>query len=130
MPTYASASDVTKRWAKTPTDEENELIEIRLADAERMIERGLKRRNLPDLATQIAAATIDVEDVKQIEAEAVLRLVRNPEGYQSESDGNYTYMLRSDLASGRLEILPEEWEILGVGQSSMFVIVPNLVMPT
>jgi Phage protein Gp19/Gp15/Gp42 len=43
----------------------------------------------------------------------VLRLVRNPEGYLSETDGDYTYMLRQDLASGKLDLLPEDWETLG-----------------
>ncbi len=43
----------------------------------------------------------------------VLRLVRNPEGYLSDTDGDYTYMLRQDLASGKLDLLPEDWETLG-----------------
>lgn len=122
---YASATDVTVRWARSATTEETALINVRLADVERMI-----LRRIPTLAAQIAANTVNVEDVKQVEADAVLRLVRNPEGYLSESDGNYTYMMQQDLATGRLEILPEEWDILGVRASGMFVIVPTAVMPT
>ena len=49
-----------------------------------------------------------------MESDVVLRLVRNPEGYFSETDGDDTYMLRQDLASGKLELLPEDWETLGV----------------
>ncbi|ASJ79532.1 head-to-tail adaptor [Mycobacterium phage Kalnoky] len=121
---YATASDVTARWARQPTDEETALINVRLADVERMI-----KRRIPDLATRVTDSDY-LEDLKQVEADAVLRLVRNPEGYLSETDGNYTYMLRSDLASGKLEIFPEEWEILGYRRSRMTVIVPNPVMPT
>jgi hypothetical protein len=44
----------------------------------------------------------------------VLRLVRNPEGYASESDGTYSYQFNRETASGRLEILAEEWERLGI----------------
>ena len=128
---YAEVTDVVARWGHTPTDEETALITIRLADVERLIERGLKKRGLTDLADRIAADLTDEEDVKQVEAEAVLRLVRNPEGFVSETDGNYTYMLAQGATPGRLEILPEEWETLGVYTSlSMFTLVPNVVLPT
>ncbi|SHS98080.1 Phage protein Gp19/Gp15/Gp42 [Mycobacteroides abscessus subsp. abscessus] len=124
MAAYATASDVAARWGKAVADLDPEivaLIEVRLGDVERMIKRRIK-----DLDAQIDADKVDVEDVKQVESDAVLRLARNPEGYMSESDGNYTYMLRSDLSSGKLEILADEWETLGVSASGMFVIVPIL----
>lgn len=117
---YATSADVAVRWARTPSDEDAALIEVRLDDVERMI-----RRRIPDLDAQITSEGINEEDLKQVESDAVLRLVRNPEGYLSESDGNYTYMLRSDLASGRLEILPEEWAMLGLVRSRMSSLVPN-----
>lgn len=120
---YATAADVSVRWARTPSDEESALIEVRLNDLERLI-----RRRIPNLDDKVDAGTIDVDDLIQVEAEAVLRLVRNPDGYLSESDGNYTYMLRSDLASGRLEVLPEEWDILGVTRSRMAVIAPRITL--
>lgn len=125
MPTYANVDDVAGRWARTPSEEESGLIEIRLGDVERMI-----KRRIPDLAARITAGTIDVEDVIQVEADAVLRLVRNPDGYLSETDGSYTYMLQQDISSGKLTITPEEWEILGVSRRGMFVIVPNLPAAT
>lgn len=125
---YATSDDVATRWGKSTADLEPEIIallETRLGDVERMIKRRIR-----DLDTQIVDGDIDVEDVKQVESDAVLRLARNPEGYLSETDGNYTYMLRSDLSSGKLEILPEEWETLGVSSSSMFQFVPTFVMPS
>ncbi|WP_078323598.1 Gp19/Gp15/Gp42 family protein [Mycobacteroides salmoniphilum] len=124
MAAYATASDVATRWGKAVADLDPEivgLIDVRLGDVERMI-----RRRIKDLDAQIASDKIDVEDVKQVESDAVLRLARNPEGYMSETDGNYTYMLRSDLSSGKLEILPDEWETLGVSASGMFILVPVL----
>lgn len=123
--TYADVTDVTDRWAWDPTDAEVTLISTRLADVERMI-----RRRIPDLDDLVGADTILEEDVRQVEADAVLRLVRNPEGYLSETDGDYTYQLRQDLATGRLSILPEEWEILGVHGAGMFVIAATPVMPS
>ncbi|WP_280350348.1 Gp19/Gp15/Gp42 family protein [Nocardia abscessus] len=122
---YATAEDVAVRWNRTLTEEETALVNARLADVERRI-----KRRIPDLAAKITAGTVDVEDVKQVEADAVLRLVRNPEGYIQESDGSYSYMLSQEAASGKLEILPEEWESLGWRRRGMFQIVPTIVMPT
>lgn len=123
--TYASAADVTTLWAKEPEPEVISLIERRLEQVERMI-----KRRIPDLAVRITAGDIDGADVVDIEADAVLRVVRNPDGYLSETDGGYTYQLQSDLSRGKLTITDEEWEILGVKPAArMTVLVPNLVAP-
>ncbi|WP_104183324.1 Gp19/Gp15/Gp42 family protein [Mycobacterium avium] len=133
MATYADAADdVVARWGKAPEDVEPEILTLinkRLGDVERMIKRRFKKLSR-DLEADVTDNTVDVEDVRQVEAEAVLRLVRNPDGYVSETDGNYTYMLQNDLATGKLEILAEEWEILGVIQSRMSVLIPNPVLST
>ncbi|MGW6624208.1 Gp19/Gp15/Gp42 family protein [Nocardia sp. NPDC055002] len=122
---YAVANDVAVRWARVMSPEEEALVLARLEDVERMI-----KRRLPDLAARIADGRLLEEDVVMVEADAVLRLVRNPEGYLSETDGNYTYMLQTGTVSGRLSVLPEEWELLGVRQTRFAVLVPNLVLPT
>ena len=44
----------------------------------------------------------------------MLRLVRNPDGYASETDGTYGYTFSREMASGRIEITREEWATLGV----------------
>lgn len=118
---YASSDDVQTRLGRALTDEETTLVTTRLADVERMLNRRV------DLAAGIAADDFAEADVVQIEADAVLRLVRNPDGLFSETDGNYSYMFSRELASGRLEILPEEWAVLGV-RRGMFFIDPNPVV--
>lgn len=123
---YATAQDVVTLWAKEPEPEVMALIERRLEQVERMI-----RRRIQTLDAKVAASSTFEADLVDIEADVVLRLVRNPEGYLSETDGTYTYQLQSDLTSGRLEILDDEWTILGVNRlSRMSVITPNIVMPT
>lgn len=123
---YATAQDVVTLWAKEPEPEVMLLIERRLEQVERII-----RRRIPALDARVLDSPTFEADLIDIEADAVLRLVRNPEGYMSETDGAYTYQLQSDLSVGRLEILDDEWTTLGVNRlSRMSVIVPNLTMPT
>lgn len=117
---YATLTDVSVRWARTPSDEESALIQVRLEDVERMI-----RKRIPTLDDLITAGDILEDDLIQIEADSVLRLVRNPEGYVSETDGNYTYQFKQSTSAGTLEILPEEWALLGVRASGvLFSLVP------
>ncbi|QFG04593.1 head-to-tail adaptor [Mycobacterium phage Keziacharles14] len=123
---YAKSSDVVELWAKEPEPEVLALIDRRLDQVERMI-----KRRIPDLDVKVAASATFEADLIDIESDVVLRLVRNPEGYLSETDGAYTYQLQTDLSQGRLVILDDEWTTLGVNRlSRMSVIVPNIVMPT
>lgn len=51
----------------------------------------------------------------QVEAEAVARVFRNPEGKIQEADGQYSYQVSSLVGSGLLQVLPSEWDLLGLG---------------
>lgn len=117
--TYATAEDVQARLGHELSTEETALVTVRLADVERMI-----LRRVPDLAEKITAEDVDEADVVQVEADAVVRLVRNPDGYLSETDGNYTYQFSSSAASGRLEITAGEWQLLGY-RRGLFQLVPT-----
>lgn len=119
--TYASADDVQAVYGRTLTTEETALVERRLAQVERMI-----LRRIPDLAEKMAAGDIDQDDVIYIEAEAVLRVIRNPEGLRSETDGTYRYQLSSEAADNSLRITADEWQILGIKTSRMFAIGPDV----
>lgn len=118
--TYANAADVQAIYGKTLSSEETALVERRLAQVERMI-----LRRIPDLAEQISAGDIDQADVVDIEAEAVLRVIRNPDGLYSEQDGSYGYQLSREAADNSLRITAEEWERLGIKPSRMFQISPG-----
>jgi hypothetical protein len=121
---YATPDDVATRWGRELSPEETNLVSVRLEDVERMI-----RRSIPDLDDQVSSGQIDVEDVVQVESDAVLRLARNPEGYKSETDGDYTYTLSDDLSTGVLGITDDEWAILGVSRGSgMFMLTPQPVI--
>ncbi|MCV7224454.1 phage Gp19/Gp15/Gp42 family protein [Mycolicibacterium komossense] len=117
---YATAADVQAIAGRELSTEEIALATRRLAQVERMIVR-----RVPDLAGQTEAGEIDRQDVIDIEAEAVLRVLRNPEGIRSETDGTYGYQLSSEAADNRLRILPEEWLTLGIKPSKMFQISPG-----
>ena len=122
---YAVAADVEQIWAKELSTEETAMVTRRLEQAERII-----LRRIPNLVALVTAGTIVQQDVIDVESDAVLRVLKNPEGLSSETDGSYSYMLSRESADSSLRITAEEWKILGVPGGKMFGIMPALVMPT
>lgn len=119
---YATFQDVEDRFFRTLTEEERPLVEARIRDVENKI-----RMRILDLDERVIENPLLGEIVGRICADAVIRLVRNPEGYVQETDGNYTYMLAQAHADGRLSILPDEWEDLGVRKGvAVFHVIPRL----
>ncbi|MBM7771974.1 hypothetical protein JOD54_002178 [Actinokineospora baliensis] len=121
---YATSSDVEDRLGRELDDSETQIVYTRLEDAETLI-----LAKIPDLHTRVTANTVPRSVVTMIEADAVLRLLRNPNGFSGETDGNYSYQLSRDVASGKLEILDSEWALLGI-RRKRFVIAPRLPVPT
>lgn len=117
---YAIVSDVEARLGRTLDPSESQIVTTRLNDVELMI-----RHRIPDLDTKVSLGVIDPAMVVMVECDAILRLVRNPEGYTAETDGNYSYQISVEVASGRLDILSGEWALLGI-RNGAFTIRPSL----
>lgn len=119
----AVPADVAKRLGRPLTEDETTQAATLLADAELLIRARIK--NLDDL---IIAAKLDADLVVMVEANAVMRVIRNPEGLTGEVDGSYSYQLNWKEATGRLEIMDYEWSLLGVTER-VFLIHPQLPWP-
>lgn len=117
---YASVEDVEARLGRDLEASESQIVTTRLNDIELMI-----RHRVPDLDTKVATGVIDPALIVMVECDAILRLVRNPDGYTAETDGNYSYQISKEVASGKLDILPAEWALLGV-RNGAFTIRPSL----
>jgi hypothetical protein len=119
---YAQTSDVQARLGRPLTVDEGLQADAFLEDAEILI-----KARIPDLDDKVADGDIAEASVIMVESNAVVRLLRNPDGFIGESDGNYSYQKNGKLATGALEILEHEWSLLGCG-SGVFLI--NLKVKT
>lgn len=115
---YATVTDVEARLGRTLDLSESQIVTTRLNDIELMI-----RHRIPDLDTKVSTGVIDPAVVVMVECDAILRLIRNPDGFTAETDGNYSYQISSEVASGKLDILGSEWALLGV-RNGAFTIRP------
>lgn len=120
---YATSADVEARLGRTLDSSESQIVTARLGDAELII-----KSRIPDLSTKITDGKIIQAAVVMVEADMVLRLVKNPDGFAQETDGNYSYTLHSDIASGRLSVLPHEWALLGI-RGGVYTIAPYMLIP-
>lgn len=100
-----SPAHVAARLGRALTPDEEDLVTTLLADAERTIASRAPGRSL---------AALDLEDVQRVAATAVVRVLRNPDGYRSEAAGGVSYTIDTRAAAGFLTILDEEWALLGL----------------
>ena len=116
---YANADDVAARLGRPLTAEETTQVGTLLDDAEIEI-----KARIPDLADRAEDPAYLLKAVR-VEASAVARLMRNPDGYTAETDGNYSYQLNWRLTTGQIEITPGEWRLLGAsGEASVLDVRP------
>jgi len=120
---YASATDVQDRLGRVLDTAETAQVTALLSDVEILI-----KARIPDLDDKVTDGDVLADVVIMVEANAVVRLMRNPDGFISETDGNYSYQKSGKLASGALELLDFEWSLLGVS-SSMFLITMKVKTP-
>lgn len=89
-----------REFVEDAIDEAELLLETRLGDLDRWIAAGdsaKRTRRLQRVVTRM-----------------VRRVMRNPSGLASETDGDYSYARVSALASGEIYVGPGEWRLLGV----------------
>lgn len=120
---YATPADVEARLGRALDDAETVIVNARLGDAELILKIAI-----PDLDDKVAASVTYEQTVVMVESDMVIRLLKNPDGFLQESDGNYSYMRSQELASGRLQVLPQEWDLLGV-KASFAMLSPYLAPP-
>lgn len=66
------------------------------------------------VAARLRSGALTEDLFKDVVARMVLRVLRNPEGYTSEQEGNYQYSLRAQVASGYLWFtLDDELDLVG-----------------
>ena len=105
---YAEVTDVEARW-RPLTESESIVATARLADVLRRI-----KSRITDLDDRAAADADFAADVVQVQVDAVLRLLKNPDGKRAESIDDYSWTRDRALSDGALRITEEEWALLGV----------------
>ena len=108
---YATPSDLATSLMRDLTPTETTYAPDLLARAESLLaglvsELGLRAES-PDYAARLVA----------VEADMVGRVMRNPDGILTESQGLYTYRVDVAVASGRLAPTRDELASLGKGAS-------------
>lgn len=113
--TYAQITDVQARTLRTLTADQLALAAVRLGEVERRI-----RRRIPDLNARCTASAEYTQNVISVEANIVADFLANPDGYTSETDGNYSYTRSRAQVDAALTPSLEDWRLLAA--NTAFVI--------
>ena len=119
--TYAVIADVSTRLGR-PIIDALEVAQVNawLGDIE-----GQILARIPNLAELIAAGDPTIANVVSVEANAVIRKIKNPNGYVSEGVDDYNYRLNENARKGELFLTDDEWDLLTpTGSSAAFTIRP------
>ncbi|MQA14219.1 MAG: hypothetical protein GEV09_08615 [Pseudonocardiaceae bacterium] len=87
MGVYASTEDISGRWAGYDPDEHEDRATRLIGDAEALL---LDR--IPGVPQRIANGVVSDRTVTAVVVDMVKRVLRNPDGYRSEGDGDYNYV--------------------------------------
>jgi hypothetical protein len=95
-------ADIEARWRPLNT-QQTVNANAYIDDAWAML---LGRR--PNLETDLAEGTISRDNVIRVVSTMVIRILRNPEGKQSEQIDDYKYTRHELVSSGMLHVTPDE----------------------
>lgn len=113
---YATVNDVQTRFGRTLTTSETAQAEAWIGDIEAQI-----AQRIPTLEDQITAGNPTTAVVKAVVSNAVIRVLRNPEGLRQRqfSIDDYSESATVDVAlsAGLLYLTDDEWNLLSPGSS-------------
>ena len=70
--------------------------------------------------SRLDSGELTVEGFKDVVARAALRVLRNPEGFTGETEGNYQYQKRATVAAGYLFFTDDDViDLIGVGSKTL-----------
>ena len=111
---YATITDVSTRLGRPIVDpSEVAQVEAWIGDVESLI---LAR--LPGLPDAVTAGLPTAATVAMVEANAVIRKIKNPDGKVAEGIDDYNYRLNENARKGELFLTDDEWALLAPGSPS------------
>lgn len=113
MDNPAAPTDIAIRW-RPLTDLEEINAGALIGDAWRMIRRRITDAVLDEKAADPETGPDYIADVRMVICNAVIRVLKNPDGKRQESIDDYSWTRDRVLSAGVLYVTDDEWRILGV----------------
>jgi hypothetical protein len=112
----ATPADVEARW-RPLSDEESMVAETLIQDVSDQL-----RLRLPDVDDRISGGDLTASSVAGVVVAPVIRFLRNPNGYDSERIGDYSYTRSAN--GGDLLLTADDLARISVGPQGAFTIRP------
>lgn len=113
MTTYATLTDLRARYEGEIATSAESLMEMRLAEAQRLVESKVRERGWT-LEGLLDASRTTADDITDVVCGMVIRTLRNPTGATSQSTGPFSMSVDPAAASGKLWLTKEDRSKLGL----------------
>lgn len=118
-----TVDDIEARW-RPLTDPEKVVAATLVDDA-----IAWATVEVPSLEGRIATSPAVARNATRILANAVIRVLKNPEAYRQESDGSYSYTLDAAVSSGELRLTARDLRALAARGRSGSVSLHDPALP-
>lgn len=108
-----SIDDVKNRYEGDITAFDTAYVTTQIADA---VDHALSRWRA-EITSRLASGDLTPNLYKRVISNAVLRVIRNPQGFSNENDGGYGYGLRATVASGDMWFTDDDIESIAGPQN-------------
>lgn len=107
--------DIEARW-RPLTSAETQIAPTLIDDVE-----AWAMLQVPTLeAALVSPSAAFLQNVRRILATAVIRVLKNPQAYRSEQDGDYSYSFDRAVSSGELNLSVADLRMLGGGRRRFY----------
>ncbi len=103
MGTWVTVQDVELEWNQEIPSDSVPHVNALIDKAERLV-----LETVPDVAARLTAGQLSLLTLGDVVGAMVLRVLRNPSGYRSETAGDYSYQADPQVGSGRLARTEQE----------------------
>lgn len=80
------------------------------------------RQKIPTIEARVMSGIVLPEVLKLVVCTAVLRVLKNPDGYRTTTEGQVSYTMDGRVSTGYLDLLDSEWQLLGYSKNRAFSI--------
>lgn len=107
-----TVADLASRFEGDLSQFTQQYLESKIGAAVRRADSRWRAR----IDARLASGDLDPEAYRDVICDAVARIIRNPEGFQTEADGGYSYGRRPTVASGDLWFTQDDVATLTGGE--------------
>lgn len=129
MTGYATPDDVINEYEGTIPSDRVDYVAQKLQSATTVLLARVKSGGYASIAALITAGRTDADSVRLVLCNMVCRILRNPQGFRTQTAGPFSTTVDAQVSSGRVFVSREDLRLLGLRAGAGNVTVDDPALP-